>query len=993
MPAAALAAYLETVQRELERGRAASAICREALKRLLAAAAPELRLDDNLRRAAAGGPDFVLWRGPQPAAWVFAGAPDDDRAARWRGVLPAVLVTDYLAFTWHVQDSARTARVGALRGGRFERDRSADEVLTLLEALARWTPPPGPSTPAALAALAGVYARALCAPLLDCAAGAAPDPELRDHLAAVRAGLLPGLTAEAFAAMYAQAFVYTLLAARLRHRGPARRQPFTRGDVQWNLPPTNPLLRDLFRHFAGRALDERVAWVLDALAAAFDRADAAAVLRAFGQRARADDPLASFHQTFRAHFDPQRPPAGDPLPAPLAGYAVRSVDHLLRRRFRQGLGLADVDVGLLDPAVGTGSFLFAALGQVYATMFQQRQLGGWADYVSDYLLPRAAGCETDLGLYALAHLKLSLLLEATGYDFASSQRLNVFLANPLADAPPARLGPGALGAALHAEAQAARAAGSGQPVAVVLSSLPDGTGRAPPGAGLAQLVRATYQPSDDSEERGWPPDAYINYLRLAQRRIEQAGSGIAAFVSAGGYLDDPALATMRRSLIGAFNDIYLLSLHDPRAAESAPDETISDALPGAVLGIFVRRPGWTPGDQAHVRYAPLRGRRADKLAWLADNDLTTTAWQDIVPQPPNYAFMPRLLDLRGEYALGWSLTDVFADSAPGFQPLPGAPAAALNADALRRRAAEHAGRSVADAEVIPCLYRPFDRRWVWLDARAVSAAPGLARLAERDTPCLLAASGDAAWPLVWVAADPAPADLLSDTDPLHIFPLYTYPDAGADGTPSPFPPGPDGRQPNLNPAFVLTLASRLGMTFVADGRGDLRTTFGPEDVFAYAYAVLSAPAYRARYAEFLRAGLPRLPVTGSKKLFRTLARKGNDLSSLHLLRRADAWPLITGFAGSGPALVDDDYPRFVEIAGERPRLYINRDKYFEGLPRPVWAFQVGERRPLQDWLAARRGLALDWQALRHFQQAVVAVRDTLALLAELDALITAWPLV
>ena len=992
MSAAALAAYLETVQRELERGRAASVVCRDALKRLLAAAAPELRLDDNLRRAAAGGPDFVLWRGPQPAAWVFAGAPDDDRAARWRGVLPSVLATDYLTFTWHAHAGARTARAGAMRGGRFERDRDADAVLALLDTAARWTPPPGPSAPAALAALTGVYARALCAPLLDAAAGAAPDPELRGHLAAVRAALLPGLTAEAFAAMYAQAFAYTLLAARLRHRGPARRQPFTRSDVPWNLPPTSPLLRDLFRHFAGRALDERVAWVLDALAAALDRADAAAVLRAFSQRARADDPLTPFHQTFSAHFDPQQPPAGDPLPAPLAGYAVRSADYLLRRRFRQGLGLADVDVSLLDPAVGTGAFLFAALGQVYATMFQQRQLGGWADYVSDYLLPRAVGCETDLGLYALAHLKLSLLLEATGYDFASSQRLNVFLADPLADAPPS-LGPGALGAALYAEAQAARPAARGRPVAVVFSSVPAGPGRMTPGVGLAQLVRETYQPSDDSEERGWPPDAYINYLRLAQRQIEQAGSGIAALISAGGYLDDPALTTMRRSLIGAFSDIYLLSLHDPRTAESAPDEPIPDALPGAVLGIFVRRPGWTPGEQAHVRYALLRGRRADKLAWLADNDLTTTAWQDLAPMPPHFTFVPHAMDLRGEYKLGWALADVFAHSAPGFQPLPGVPAVALNREALRRRAAEHAGRSVDDDALIPCLYRPFDRRWLWLDERAVDLTSSLAHWAEHDTPCLLAAPGDAAWPLAWASADPAPADLLSDAGALRVFPLYAFPHADAGSASSPFPPGPDGRRPNLNPAFILTLANRLGMTFVADGRGDLKATFGPEDVFAYAYAVLNAPAYRARYAEFMRADLPRLPVTGSKKLFRALARKGNDLSSLHLLRRADAWPLITGFGGGGPALVDDDYPRFVEIAGERPRLYINRDKYFEGVPRPVWEFRVGERRPLHDWLAARRGLALDWQTLRRFQQAVVAVRDTLALLAELDTLVTTWPLV
>ncbi len=60
----------------------------------------------------------------------------------------------------------------------------------------------------------------------------------------------------------------------------------------------------------------------------------------------------------------------------------------------------------------------------------------------------------------------------------------------------------------------------------------------------------------------------------------------------------------------------------------------------------------------------------------------------------------------------------------------------------------------------------------------------------------------------------------------------------------------------------------LGLQFVSDGKGDLKETFGPEDVFNYAYAVFHSPTYRSRYAEFLRIDFPRLPLTSDKDILK-----------------------------------------------------------------------------------------------------------------------------
>ena len=91
------------------------------------------------------------------------------------------------------------------------------------------------------------------------------------------------------------------------------------------------------------------------------------------------------------------------------------------------------------------------------------------------------------------------------------------------------------------------------------------------------------------------------------------------------------------------------------------------------------------------------------------------------------------------------------------------------------------------------------------------------------------------------------------------------------------------RRPNLNPEFIKDFSEKLGLKFIEDGKGDLEETFGPEDIFNYAYAVFHSPTYRTRYAEFLKIDFPRLPLTSDKELFKALAEKGAELVSLHLM--------------------------------------------------------------------------------------------------------------
>ena len=194
------------------------------------------------------------------------------------------------------------------------------------------------------------------------------------------------------------------------------------------------------------------------------------------------------------------------------------------------------------------------------------------------------------------------------------------------------------------------------------------------------------------------------------------------------------------------------------------------------------------------------------------------------------------------------------------------------------------------------------------------------------------------------------------------------------------------RRPNLNPEFIKDISGKLGLTFIEGGRGDLNITFGPEDIFNYAYAVFHSPTYRSRYAEFLRIDFPRLPLTSDKGLFKKLAEKGAELVPLHLMESPALNNLITGYPITGSNEVDK-----VTYDEKTQRVRINKEQYFEGVPQEVWNFHIGGYQVCQKWLKDRKGRTLSYDELTHYQKVVVALKETIRLMAEIDELIPGWP--
>ena len=227
-----------------------------------------------------------------------------------------------------------------------------------------------------------------------------------------------------------------------------------------------------------------------------------------------------------------------------------------------------------------------------------------------------------------------------------------------------------------------------------------------------------------------------------------------------------------------------------------------------------------------------------------------------------------------------------------------------------------------------------------------------------------------------------------------VFPLYLYSNEESEDQ-ADLVVHENGRRPNLSAQFVKQFSVAVGLQFVPDGRGDLKKTFGPEDIFNHAYAVFQSPSYRQRYAEFLNVDFPRVPIPDDASLFRKLCLYGSKLIALHTLKaEGDA---SVGFDVSGNNTVEQiSYvPPNKETGIRAGRVYINTEQYFEGVSSAVWQMRIGGYQVCEKWLKDRKGRTLTHDDIEHYQRTVSALAETRSLMAQIDALIAdhgGWPL-
>ncbi|MFP5510972.1 MAG: type ISP restriction/modification enzyme [Alphaproteobacteria bacterium] len=842
--------------------------------------------------------------------------------------------------------------------------------------------------------------------------------ELTAQYQAFKENLIHDITPEDFSDIYAETIAYGMFAARLHD---TTLDTFSRQEALELLPKSNPFLRSLFSYVAGYDLDDRIAWIIDDLARVFQACDVAKLMEGFGKLTGQNDPFLHFYETFLAAYNPSKRKARGVwyTPEPVVNFIVRAVDEVLQTEFGLPDGLADTSkvtidwdtgqtdkkgkaqtikkevhrVQILDPATGTGTFLAEVIKQI-APKIQGVAPGMWSSYIEADLIPRLHGFELLMASYAMCHMKLDMILTEMGYKpTGNPPRLSVYLTNSLEEGEPANQTL-PFTQWLSREAKGANSIKRDMPIMCVIGN-PPYLGEGGVSEGWIGSLMDDYKKEPGGkvklQERNpkWLNDLYVKFIRLSSHLIEKNGEGVLGFITNHGYLDNPTFRGMRWHLLNTFDRIWVLDLHGNSnkkevTPEGKPDKNVFDIQQGVSIIIAVKT-GQKKGGLAEVMQGDLWGARAAKYQALEAASLSDHIFTTLESPAPQHPFVRRDYATQEVYQKGFSVSSLMPVNSVGIVTARDSLTIAESKDDLWKRVQHFAGigseeareryqlgkdardwqvpwaqedvnRDLSPKKLTRMAYRPFDTRWTYYTgkSRGFMCYPRDEVMRHMLQPnvalCTNAQTKDG---YGGIAVNTIGGHKVYGAYDINTyFPLYLYPDEqDLDQT----------RRVN----FDRKLYKRLQEMAAHPDKG------APDEiaVFDYIYGVLHCLAYRETYAEFLKIDFPRIPWPTSPDEFWDVSAKGTELRKLHLMDPATIGATPFPFTGDGDNVVDK--PRF-----EDGRVWINETQYFDSAPEISWGFYIGGYQPAQKWLKDRKGRALSFDDVKHYQRILKILAET-----------------
>ncbi len=476
--------YIANINKRYQLGNATEHTFRGDLQQLIESLVPTIRATNEPKRQSCGAPDYILTNKEIPVGFIEAKDIGDkdlegtkktgnkEQFDRYKASLNNLIFTDYIDF--HLYRDGQFVRKIAI--GEVVQNPSGKPGISYIKPLPEnftsfelfikdFSSHIGLTIKSSkkLATMMAAKARLLSDVIEKALTSDEQNSEnstLKDQMDAFKLILIHDITAEGFADVYAQTITYGMFAARLHDPTLAT---FSRQEAFELIPKSNPFLKKLFGYIAGLDLDERIKWIVDDLVQIFLACNVEEMLKNYGSNTKMEDPIIHFYEDFLSEYDPKLRKARGVwyTPAPVVNFIVRAVDDILKTEFDLPQGLADTSktkiikqtqnfdkktgkyletedeihkVQILDPATGTGTFLAEVVKHIHKKF--EGQQGIWSNYVETHLLPRLNGFELLMASYAMAHLKLDLLLTETGYKPTTNQRFRVYLTNSLEESHP-----------------------------------------------------------------------------------------------------------------------------------------------------------------------------------------------------------------------------------------------------------------------------------------------------------------------------------------------------------------------------------------------------------------------------------------------------------------------------------------------------------------------------------------------------------------------------
>ncbi|ADO07540.1 adenine specific DNA methyltransferase [Helicobacter pylori PeCan4] len=846
------------------------------------------------------------------------------------------------------------------------------------------------------------------------------------------------LSFEDFSDAFAQTLTYSLFLAKLNH-------PFEKIDfnnVRSSIPKNFAVIREMADFLKKLDAIQEIQWLLNEILSLINHVDMDSIIKDLNDD---KDPYLHFYETFLSAYDPKlREKKGVYYtPDSVVEFIINALDSLLKTRFKDApLGLKSAldneNIKLLDFATGTGTFLLEAFRKALET--RKTSDGGTSTKEDKYqnLLKQFYGFEYLIAPYAIAHLNLS---QAFKQEFKKplkeNDALKIILTNTLIQ-PSEIAADRGLQPIFEKELKNAQEIKKNENILIITGNPP--YSGASENKGLFEWeVKATYgiepefqtieieknikladkiqtllkniQKQKESGSKNalkelknlhskyklqkeknpkWLLDDYVKFMRFAQNKIESLGHGLFGFISNNAFLDNPTFRGLRRSLLECYDELYILNLHgSTRKKEETPqgakDENVFNIMQGVSINLFVKK---VQVVKQKIHYYDVYGQRAEKYAFLAQNDLNSIEWLELTPREPFYLLIPQKTPLLEEYEQGFSVQEMFQVGGTGICSKRDHVVfhkdkesllkllkdfSTLEPSELRRKydigddsrdwrlnnAIKEVKTNIKRLEeyIVSCQYRPFDYRWTYY------------------TP---------------------------NSRTFLAYPVY---DVFKHMLPPPPPTNP--KIPNQTRQNVALITSRRfcqsqksGVGFVSNKISDLRTWtcpgmeggdyvnplyhnpnytenftpefrsfidkhyshhFEPLEVLGYIYALLYSPHYRKRYEDFLKNDYPKILFTNNKDLFRALSLLGIELIGLHVLNKES---LNYSFEKLKDATIGESY--YKEAHDRNPiikkpshneseqRLYINHSAYFSGVSQEIYDYRIGGYGVLDKYLKSHK---------------------------------------
>jgi predicted helicase len=827
--------------------------------------------------------------------------------------------------------------------------------------------------------------------------------------------LFPGTGKQEFAAIYSHTVIFVLLSVVLFNAKRVREKDLKKIllNIIQQLTGIDTVILDILKSITSIDMTEQlITFILESKEklTGFDGL-------------KEDDVLAMIYERFLKRYEPvlHKKIRYYYTPGPVVSFMVHTVHNLLKEKFKIEEGLANLDIGILDPAFGNANFLAEVIQLAIEEKTKKYGKGIKNPFIQSYLSSSIYGFELMLPLYLLGFLNLLKTIKSFcrgdqmlhGTVFSKRVPLaaggNLYLTDTLENQERVGL------------------VETKTPIGVIFCNPPYSNHSLNKGQWILNLVKDYFQVKgrriEEKNLKGLQDD-YVKFFRFAQWKIDQTGSGVIAFITSNSYLENPTFRGMRYSLLKSFDEIYIIDLHGAamKADKKDDDENVFGVGQGIAIGFFIKLKrrlkitGNLDSLNCSVYYSGMKGKKDSKLKQLEklkEKNYKAGQWERVFPVEEFYLFTPgKHLDIYQHFI---KLTDIFPVHSVGivtardkltiksskkemyttvsnFSKMDEAFARKIFnlGDDTRDWQVSEAQKDIRDSgidrdKIVPILYRPFDIRYTYYTGKSrgflCMPRPAVMRHMLGDNIGLITVRRvpGGAFNHCFVTDTIIESRITTSQKGIaYIFPLYKYIYPGENikerNVNQVFPGKSMPRQCNIGPGVYKRLNEKFGMDNMPS----------PIQIFYYIYAILHSGIYRDKYRDHLKIDFPRIPFCSDFDLFMQLSGLGERLSAVHLMKSPELVRTYCKYEVIGSDLIDK--PHFKPTAGGDGRVYINETQCFSNIPLELWEFKVCGYQVLKKWLWDRKKRVLTPGDIRHYIKICRALQLTIKYCDDIDVL-------